>query len=122
MTQTNFYGWIASGDIAVVRQLLQTWLSTERLDEKVKLSGEQLVYEDDWIYVYASAAEAKTPCFLLEGHRRAALDEVAPWLQRLLADCVARGVDTTLEYVACRRPNFWRLASYKLCEGKEGIP
>lgn len=99
MTQTNFYGRIASGDVAVVRQLLQTWLGTERLDEKAKLSGDQLVYEDDQIYVYASAASAGS-CFLLEGHRRAALDEVGPWLQRLLAGCIARGVDATLEYVS----------------------
>ncbi len=100
MTQTNFYGRIASGDVVIVRQLLQTWLGTERLDEKLKLSGEQLVYEDDRVYVYASAAAAGSPCFLLEGHRRAALDEVKPWLQRLLAGCVARGVNATFEYVA----------------------
>ena len=100
MTQTNFYGRIASGDIAVVRQLLQTWLGTDRLDEKVKLSGDQLVYEDDRVYMYASAAATRAPCFLLEGHRRAALDEVRPWLQRLMASCVACGVDATLEYVA----------------------
>ena len=100
MTQTNFYGRIASGDVAIVRQLLQTWLGTERLDEKVKLSGDQLVYEDDQVYVYASAAAGASPCFLLEGHRHAALDEVRLWLQRLLAGCVVRGVDATLEYVA----------------------
>lgn len=100
MTQINFYGRIESRDVAVVRHLLQAWLGAERLDEKVKLSGDQLVYEGEDLYVYASEAAAGAPYFLLEGHRRAALDEVGQWLQRLLADCVLRGVDAALEYVA----------------------
>ena len=100
MTQTNFYGRLVSGDVAVVRQVLQAWLGTERLAEKLKLSGDQLVYEDDRVYVYASAAAAAAPAFLLEGHVRAGLAEAGPWLQRLLAGCTECGVDAALEYVA----------------------
>ena len=58
------------------------------------------MYEDDRVYVYASAGAAGWPYFLLEGHQRAALDEARRWLQRLLASCGARGVGATLEYVA----------------------
>jgi hypothetical protein len=100
MSQTNFYGRLVTGDLATVRQLLQTWLGTEQLAEKLKLSGDQLVYEDERVYVYASAAMAAVPAFLLEGHVLAGLDEARTWLQRLLAGCVARGVDAALEYVA----------------------
>jgi hypothetical protein len=99
MIQTNFYGRLVSSDVAVVRQLLQTWLGTERLAEKLKLTGDQLVYEDERVYVYASAAMAAAPAFLVEGHVLAGLAEAGPWLQRLLAGCVARGVDAALEYV-----------------------
>jgi hypothetical protein len=74
MPQTNFYGRISSGDIAVVRGLLQTWLRTDRLNEKLKLSGEQLVYEAEAAYVYSYAVDGASS-FLLEGHRNAGLDE-----------------------------------------------
>lgn len=100
MSLTNFYGRLVTSDVATVRQLLQTWLGTERLAEKLKLSGDQLMYEDERVYVYASAAMAAVPAFLLEGHLVAGLDEARPWLQRLLTGCVARGVDAALEYVA----------------------
>jgi hypothetical protein len=99
MLQTNFYGRISSGDAAVVRALLQAWLCTDGLSEKLKLSGEQFVYEAEAIYVYSHAA-AGMAHFLLEGHRGAGLDETRAWLQQLSDACAARGVAATLEYVA----------------------
>jgi hypothetical protein len=99
MTQTNFYGRLAARDVAIVRRILQTWLGVDELAEKAKLSGDQLVYKDEAVYVYASAAVTGSQ-FLLEGHRRAPLREVELWLQRLLASCRALDVDAALEYVA----------------------
>src|SRR5262249_6070896 len=95
----NFYGRISSSDIAVVRELLAAWLRTEMLSEKLKLSGEQLVYETEDVYVYSHAADGG-PYFLLEGHRSARLDETRFWLQQLFDACTVRGVSAALEYVA----------------------
>ena len=39
----------------VVRELVQAWLGVSRMDEKLKLTGEQLIYENDAVYVYAYA-------------------------------------------------------------------
>ena len=99
MPQASFYGRIASDDVGVVRELLRAWLDTSRLDEKLKLSGEQLVYESDDVYVYAHAADGAAQ-FLLEGHRKSGVDETRSWLQELFERCAASGVAATLEYVA----------------------
>lgn len=55
MPRTNFYGRISSGDPTVVRALLQAWLCAHGISEKLKLSGEQFVYETEAIYVYYDA-------------------------------------------------------------------
>jgi hypothetical protein len=102
MSQTNFYGQIYSGDVAVVRELLQAWLDVDRLDEKLKLSGAQLVYDgaQRYVYAYEASASGGPPYFLLEGHQRAGLDETHQQLQALLMRCSARGVNAVIEYVA----------------------
>lgn len=87
------------GDIAIMRELLRTWLRTDELSETLKLSGEQLVYETEAVYVYAHAADGGQ-YFLLEGHRTAGLDETRSWLQQLLDACTVSGVSAALEYVA----------------------
>ena len=117
MNPTNFYGTFDSGDIAVVRELLRAWLRTDGLSEKLMMTGWQLVYETEDVYVYAYADHAGRS-FLLEGHRRAGLEETRSWLQQLLDACTVRGVSAELEYMAVDPAGDEISEQYTLSAGK----
>jgi hypothetical protein len=103
MTRTAFYGNISTPDAQIVRSLLETWLDTQNVKAKLKLTGNQFVYEDERIYVYcynADAAPEGHEMFLLEGNTADGLDETRLLLQRFRKLCEERDLDCDLEYVA----------------------
>ena len=102
MSQTNFYGVMHFPEVAVIRQLLHSWLRVDHLKEDLGLTGEELVYDDEQVYMYAHASTSRNreTFFLLEGHLHAGLEETKDWLQKLLSLCTVQGVKVELEYAA----------------------
>jgi hypothetical protein len=102
MAQTAFYGRISSGDVDAVRSIFENWLGTEKLNVKLKLSGEQIVHEDSRIYVYCYRASGSVDedMFLLEGRLNDGLDETKQQLERLLRLCKEHKLVCDFEYVA----------------------
>lgn len=102
MNKIEFFGSIWSGDYKVVAALLGDWLETTDLDIKIRISGEEIVYEDDRLYVYcysALSSEGVPPSFLLEGHLTGTLDEAKARLQQMLQLCKERQIDGDFECV-----------------------
>jgi hypothetical protein len=102
VNRTAFYGRIFSGDPEVVTRLLETWIGREQLKVKVRLSGEEMQYEDERMSIYcqnAAGAQGGSPNYLLEGNTSATLGETGVMLQRLLDICRNAGVAATFEYV-----------------------
>ena len=52
MNKIAFYGSIYSGDYKIVASILKKWLLTDNLDIKIRLSGEEIVYDNEKIYLY----------------------------------------------------------------------
>jgi len=98
---TAFYGTIYTGDLEVLRTILQQWLGPESLDTKIRLSGEELTYESENLYVYCHNAVGQTdnPRYLLEGNTSVGLDETSRRLKELLKLCQGHNVVCSLEYV-----------------------
>jgi hypothetical protein len=102
MNRIAFYGRIYSDDYMVIAALLKNWLKTEDLDIKIRLNGEEIVYEDDQIYLYcynSVAKEGVTPNFLLEGNMSGTLDAVKVLLHQLLQLCQEQNITSSFEYV-----------------------
>ena len=102
MNKIAFYGRIYSGDYKVVAAILKDWLKTEDLDIKIRLGGEEIVYEDERIYLYcynSVTEERAAPNFLLEGNTSSTLDEVKALLQLLLQLYQEQKIDSSFEYV-----------------------
>jgi hypothetical protein len=97
MSKTAFQGLIHSGDFKVVSQLMGAWMQTEKLKLKIKLSADEIVYEDKKIYFYCHSAMGE-PLFLLEGHLAGTLDETKALLQRLLQLCKDRKITSRFDY------------------------
>ena len=102
MDQTAFYGRIYTADSGIVKNTLREWLHTHDLHEKLKLSGEQIVYEDARIYVYCyedSGTEPGREKFLVEGHTSDSLDLMRQQLQTLLDLFRQKNIRSTFECV-----------------------
>ncbi|MBW4612006.1 MAG: hypothetical protein KME21_01740 [Desmonostoc vinosum HA7617-LM4] len=102
MNKIAFYGAINSGDYKVVAAIFKNWLKTEDLDIKIRLSGEEIVYENEQIYLYSYnsvTTEGVTPSFLLEGNMSKTLDEVKVLLQELWQLCQEQNISSSFEYV-----------------------
>lgn len=102
MNRIAFYGSIWSGDYQLVANVLREWLKTDELDIKIRLGGEEIVYEDDKIYLYCYNAVAdaeEKPSFLLEGNISATLDETKLLLQQLLQLYKSQNIVANFEYV-----------------------
>ncbi len=97
-----FYGTIYSGDYKVVAAILKIWLKTEDLDIKIRLSGEEIVYETEEFYLYSYNSvnvEGVPPSFLLEGNMSGTLEEVKVLLQQLWQLCQEQNITSSFEYV-----------------------
>ncbi|MDZ8109228.1 MAG: hypothetical protein RM338_26875 [Nostoc sp. DedQUE12a] len=102
MNKIAFYGTISSGDYKVVADILKNWLKTEDLDIKIRLSGEEIVYEDEQVYLYSYnsvTVEGVPPSFLLEGNMSRTLEEVKVLLQQLWQLCQEQNLTSSFEYV-----------------------
>jgi hypothetical protein len=102
MNKIAFYGRIYSGDYQLVADLFKDWLKTEDLDIKIRLGGEEIVYEDEQIYLYcynSASNETTAQNFLLEGNTSVSLDDVKLLLQELLQLCQAQNITSSFEYV-----------------------
>lgn len=100
MDKVNFYGSIWTGDHEVVAALIEQWLGVPKV--KIRLSGEEIVYEDPSRYVYCYNAvdvEGVGPSFLLEGHVEGSPDEARELLERLAKACQDRGIKCSFDYV-----------------------
>jgi hypothetical protein len=102
MNKIAFYGTIYSDDYNVVAAILKNWLKTEDLDIKIRLSGEEIVYETEEFYLYSYnsvTVEGVPPSFLLEGNMSGTLEEVKVLLQQLWQLCQEQNITSSFEYV-----------------------
>ena len=103
MNRVAFYGSLWTGDYTIAADLLRSWLKTVDLDVKIRLSGEEIVYEDEELYLYcysAASSQVGEPSFLLEGHTARSLDEARSMLQALSKLCRDQDIEGDFEYVA----------------------
>ena len=47
MNRTAFYGTLYTGELEVVQRLLQAWLGAEKLNVRIRLSGEEITTEEN---------------------------------------------------------------------------
>lgn len=102
MNRIAFYGSLWTSDYTVVVDLIGKWVKTTHLDIKLRLSGEEIVYEDERFYLYcynAVSSEGVDPSFLLEGNLAGTLDEAGLMLQELAQLCTNHYVAGDFEYV-----------------------
>ena len=55
MNHTAFYGRIYIGDLELMTQILETWVAA-RLRTKIRISGDEIEYEDDRLSFYCQTA------------------------------------------------------------------
>ena len=102
MNRIAFYGSLWTNDYTVVADLIGKWVKTTNLDIKLRLSGEEIVYEDEHLYLYcynAVSSEGIDPSFLLEGNMAGTLGEAKLMLQALAKLCTHHHVVGDFEYV-----------------------
>ena len=99
MTDRAFYGRIYSGEVQQVAGLLERWIAPGSVRTKIRISGEEIEYEDERLRFYSHNAAGEPPNFLLEGSTSASLDETRRMLEALLALCRDAQVTATFDYV-----------------------
>ena len=101
MNRIAFYGTIYTGDFEVVRKILLAWVGADELDVKIKLSGEEITYESETLYLYCHNVVGQTdnPRYLLEGNASGGLEETKQKLEKLLQLCKENNVVCSSEYV-----------------------
>lgn len=102
MDRVSFYGSIKTGDRQIVARLLGDWVKSRELDVRIRLSGVEIVYEDEAVYLYcyeAAIDPGQKPFYLLEGNMAGTLDDANARLSQLLQSCKERGIACTLDYV-----------------------
>jgi hypothetical protein len=102
VSHSAFYGRIYTGDVEVATRVLEKWVTPEQLRTKIRISGEEIEYDDGRLSFYchnAAGSQGGTPNYLLEGQTSASLDEIKEALQRLLEICREIDVTATFEYV-----------------------
>jgi hypothetical protein len=102
VSHSAFFGRIYTGDVEVATRVLEKWITPERLRTKIRISGEEIEYDDGRLSFYchnAAGSQGGTPNYLLEGQTSASLDEINESLQRLLEICREIDVTATFEYV-----------------------
>jgi hypothetical protein len=101
MDNLAFGGSIDSGDLETVKRVLGKWMSTDELKVKIRLGGEEIVYESDEVYFYCHTDQpgpAGEPGYLLEGHVSGTPDHARELLERLLASFAREGIQSRFEY------------------------
>ncbi len=102
MSKIEFYGSICTGEHEELGAILKQWLGLEAsLDIKIKMSGEEIVYEDATLYIYCFTDivdEGVEPSFLLEGHCARSVDECKVLLESLHQICKARNLESSFDY------------------------
>ena len=86
MNKIEFYGSIYSDNYKIVASIFKKWLLTDNLDIKIRIMGEEIVYDSDKVYLYcynASIGKRENPFFLLEGNMYETLEEGKFLLQQL---------------------------------------
>lgn len=102
MNRTAFYGTIYTGDFDLIQRILQSWIGAGSLQVKIRLSGEEMTYESEALYLYchnALGSQGSTPYYLLEGHTNSGLNETRQMLEKLVLLCKEQNVSCTCEYV-----------------------
>ena len=97
MIKIVYHGLIHSGDFKAVSTVMAEWMKTEKLSLKIKLGGEEIVYEDEKSYFYCHCAMGE-PLFLLEGWMFQTLTEVEALLRQLMQLCKTRGIASRFDY------------------------
>ncbi len=98
--RSAFTGGIESGDFGLIRSVLEAWMGAP-LKVKVKLSGEQLTYDDEARSLYCYRAYTTNPAydeFLIEGRVNQGLGECRKHLEALIAVFQSHGVTSAFDY------------------------
>jgi hypothetical protein len=98
VSHTAIYGRLWTGDFELVTRILETWVAPGRLRTKIRISGEEIDYEDERLSFYCHNA-AGNEIYLLEGETSDSLDAARAMLQRLLEIARGMNVTSTFEYV-----------------------
>jgi hypothetical protein len=102
-TRTALYGTLYTADFELVGKVLSDWVQPGDLAVKIKLLGEEVVYDTPELYFYCHSAQAGGPgtaYYLLEGHASASLEDTRVMLERLQEICRSAQLECSLEYVA----------------------
>jgi hypothetical protein len=94
---------VGTGDVGLVRQVLEQWLDGKPLAFKAKLSGAQFIHDSEEfsLYAYEAFSSPGSPKeFLLEGRAALPLDGMKQKLTALKALFDARGVTGQFDYTA----------------------
>lgn len=93
---TALYGRFYTGEFDLVTRILETWIAPAQLRAKIRISGEEISYEDEGLSFYCHDAAGT---YLLEGETRESLEATRAMLERLLAIARDVKVTATFEYV-----------------------
>jgi hypothetical protein len=102
MKKIAFYGSIWVDDFKIINSILKKWLNVNRLETKIKLSGEEITYQNETIYIYCHAdtsSEEEDPSYLIEGEMAASIDDARVKLNNLLKICESYNIEHDFEYV-----------------------
>ena len=102
MNRIAFYGSLWTGDYKAVVRLMGEWVKSPHLDIKLRISGEEISYEDERLYLYcynAVSTEGIKPSFLIEGNMAMTLDKAKLMLQDLKKLCIKYHFESNFEYV-----------------------
>lgn len=100
MNKINFEGTIETGDHSIILELIEAWLG--KPDVKIRIMGEELVYKDDIIYIYAHNPVIDGVAvdeFIIEGSYNGDLDAMRKLLEHLSSLCKSRQIKLEMEYV-----------------------
>jgi hypothetical protein len=101
MSKIEFYGSIYTREHEELGAILKQWLGLEaNLDIKIRISGEEIVYEDATLYIYCfnDIDEGVEPSFLVEGHCARSVNECRVLLESLHQICKARNLESSFDY------------------------
>lgn len=102
MNKIEFYGSIGTNEYEKVDAIIKQWLGSKAsLDIKIRLSGEEIVYEDTTLYIYCFNAvdlEGEGQSFLVEGHCACSIDKGKVLLESLHQVCKERNLESSFDY------------------------
>ncbi|MEH2366556.1 hypothetical protein [Nostoc sp.] len=102
MDKIAFYGSIDSDDYEIVASILKKWLATDNLRIKIRIIGEEIIYENEKIYLYCYNEiidEGEEASFLLNGNISETLEQVKELLQQLLQLCREQDINSSFQCV-----------------------